>query len=406
MQPGELAAPPMPTELNETSDSVPEVTVAGNRLRVFAESAPLLASMAEDLRQAQSRAWVESYTIAADAAGRAIAAALKERAAAGVDCRVMYDAVGSYDTPSEFFADMQRAGVQVHGYRSLWDVVWKFASLQPFNRRNHRKLTVIDDRVAYFGGMNIIDQSGIESVADAKARRLPASAGWRDVHVRLEGPRQPEVAAAFERLWQRVHLHQRVRWPRWKVAEMLDCQGEGLYFFDSRPLKKNFRPDKVLVPLIRQARRSITLSMAYFIPVGNVLRELMRARRRGVTVRVIVPGESDVRLAQWASRHMYERLLRRGFRIYERRDQMLHSKTLVIDGVWSIIGSCNMDPRSLLLNLEFMAAIRSQEMAATVERISRYELRNSQPVAMVHCHRRPWWQRQLDRAAWTMRRWL
>jgi cardiolipin synthase len=362
--------------------------------------------MADDLRSAEHRAWVESYTFADDAAGRAIAEVLKERAAAGVDCRLMYDAVGSFDTPQALFDDVAAAGVKVHAFHTLGHVLWKYASLRMFNRRNHRKITVVDDHVCYFGGMNIVDQSGIDSVEDAKARDLPLSAGWRDVHVRLTGPAQTDVARAFESLWQRIHDRRRQRWPVWQINKMLSSQSDSIFFFDSRPRLYIRQPSRVLVPLLRRARHTITLSMAYFIPVGDVLKELLRARRRGVTVRVIVPGVSDVPPVQWASRYLYERLLRRGIRIYERSDQMLHSKVMVIDGLWSVIGSCNLDPRSLRLNLEFMAVIQSAELASAITAICQYEQRHSEPVNLNQCRNRPWWHHLLDRTAWSLRRWL
>ena len=119
---------------------------------------------------------------------------------------------------------------------------------------------------------------------------------------------------------------------------------------------------------MRQARQEITLSMAYFLPMGRVLRAMVKARRRGARVRVVVPEVSDVRLVQWATRHFYEYLLRRGIHIYERRDRMLHSKAMVVDDRWSVIGSCNLDARSLRINLEFFAVIQSRALAATAGR--------------------------------------
>ncbi len=380
--------------------------VAGNELTIFESSPPLILAMVDDIRQARTRVWLESYIIAADAAGRAVAEALKERAAAGVDCRVIYDAVGSSDTPGAFFRDLEQAGVKVHAFHTLWEALWQFRSLQVLNRRDHRKLLIVDDRAAYFGGMNIVDQSGITTLADAEARHLPPSAGWRDVHVRLAGPQQGEVAAAFRRLWQRVRLHRRPRRARWRIREMLNRRDEHIYFFDSRPWFKFHQPARVLAPLVRRAQRSIVLSMAYFIPDGRVLRELLRAARRGVKIRVIIPGKSDVPAVQWATRHLYARLLKRGIRIYEREDQMLHSKVMVIDDAWSVIGSCNLDPRSLRINLEFLAVVHARELAQTLNRVARYELRNSRRVTMADNLRRSWRQRLLDRLAWSLRRWL
>ncbi|MBI3464014.1 MAG: hypothetical protein HY000_13290 [Planctomycetes bacterium] len=382
------------------------VRVAGHELTVFAESPPLIQAIVDDLRTASSRAWVESYIVAADAAGQAVAEALKERARAGVDCRLIYDAVGSAGTPAAFFADLEQAGVRVHAFHTWWYALRRVAFFRTMNRRNHRKLVVIDDRIGYFGGMNIVDQSGIETVEQAKARHLPVSAGWRDVHARLVGPQQRELADAFERLWRRVH-HQRVkRWPRWPIREMTACQHDALFFFDSRPTMRNRRPARVFAALIGRARQRITLSMAYFIPVGSVLRALRRARRRGVAVTVIVPGRSDVKLVQWAARHLYAKLLRRGIRIYERKEQMLHSKAMVIDEHWTVIGSCNLDPRSLRINLEFLAAIRSAELASAIHDLCHFELCNSRRVTLRDCRNRRWWQRLMDRGAWAVKRWL
>lgn len=381
--------------------------VAGHDLTIFEQSPPLIAAMVDDIDRAVKRIWLESYIVADDDAGRTVAEALGRRAAAGVDCRVMYDAVGSASTPSSFFRRLRDSGVQVQAYHSIWQSLLRFRSLRMLNRRDHRKLLVIDDEVAYFGGMNIVDQSGIRTVEQAKVRHLPVSAGWRDVHLRLVGPRQGEVGAAFLRLWRKSRREATgERWPRWPVRQMLAERGEQIWFFDCRPQFEHRRPTRVLAPLLRSAQRTITLSMAYFIPQGPVLRELLRASRRGVKVRVIIPGTSDVPVVQWATRHFYSKLLRRGIHIYERKDLMLHSKVLVVDDVWSVIGSCNLDPRSLRYNLEFFAVFRSRAMAAAMRRIFRFELRNSRRVSLADCIGRPWWQRLRDRLAWSFRKWL
>ncbi len=123
-------------------------------------------------------------------------------------------------------------------------------------------------------------------------------------------------------------------------------------------------------------------------------------------MRVIVPGQNDVRVVQWATRHVYEFLLKRGFRIYERRDRMLHSKVMTIDGRSSVVGSCNLDARSMLLNLEFFAVIHSPAVAQALETICRHEVQASVRVTPASCRRRTWWQRLVNRTAWSMRRWL
>ena len=387
--------------------AAPQVAyVAGHELTVFVQSTPLFDAMVEDIAAAKNRVWLESYIIADDAAGQKVAAALSERARAGLDVRVLYDGIGSIRTSGAFFERLGQAGVKVHAFHTVWQAMREFAFLRVLNRRDHRKLLIVDDGVAYFGGMNIVDQRGIATVADAKARHLPASSGWRDVHVRLSGPQQAQIAAAFDRLWRRANHETPIAWPRWPIRQMLRSQRESMYFFDSRPSLRYHRAQRVFVPLIRGARRNITLSMAYFIPQGRILRELVRARRRGVTVRVIIPGQSDVPAVQCATRYFYAYLLKRGFRIYEQNDYMLHSKVMVIDQEWSVVGSCNMDPRSLRFNLEFVAVIHARSTAAVLKRICHYEMQKSRRVTTADVARRSWWQRLIDRIAWSFRKWL
>ncbi len=203
-----------------------------------------------------------------------------------------------------------------------------------------------------------------------------------------------------------MHREPRDKPPRWSVPDFARAPDEAIYFFASRPSLADRRPHRVLVPLIRQARREITIAMAYFIPIGRVLRELLRARRRGVRVRVILPGHSDVKIVQWASRHFYEFLLKHGIHIYERHDRMMHGKAMVIDDRWSVIGSCNLDARSLRINLEFFAVIRSQPLAAELSRICAEEIKASTQIDAQMCRNRAWWQRLRNRLAWGLRKWL
>src|SRR5437762_760161 len=173
------------------------VDVAGHDLTLFVESPPLFAAMLDDIRAAQQRVWLETYLILDDPVGRAIAEALAVKARAGLDVRLHYDAVGSLTTPYRFFRELQNAGVRVHAFHSFWEALWRFRFFRVLNRRNHRKLLVLDDRVAYFGGMNVADVTNLQVVE--RVEHAAWSAGWRDVHVRLEGPQQPELAESFER---------------------------------------------------------------------------------------------------------------------------------------------------------------------------------------------------------------
>lgn len=382
------------------------VVVDGHEWTLYEESEPLIAAMIDDIKSAQSRVWMESYIFADDRAGRGVAEALAERAAAGVDVRLMVDAWGSFRTSSALFQQMRQVGVQMHWFHAFSEAFFGAKFFDMLNERNHRKLLAIDDRVAYFGGMNVVDSGGIHSKADAKIRHLPASAGWRDVHVRMTGPRAVEIADMCDRLWRRAIHQPRDKEPRWSMQQVLDSADGSFFFFGSRPTFRYHRPHRILGPLLRGASREVTVAVAYFLPLGAVLQELIAARRRGVRVRVIVPGQSDVKPVQWATRHFYEYLLKRGIEVYERKDRMLHSKAIVIDDRWSVIGSCNLDARSLRLNLEFFAVVHSPTMAAELLTICRREIDASVRVTPAYLRHRSWWQRNLDRAAWALRRWL
>lgn len=388
------------------------ISVAGHELTVFVESGPLFESLLADIERAKKRVWVEVYIFFNDEGGTRIAEALKRKAEEGVDVKVLYDAVGSVSTPAGFFSAMTAAGVKVHAYHSFWEAFRRLRFFKVANRRDHRKVIVIDDSIGYFGGMNLIDN--VETVEKQEAEKKPKSSGWRDVHVRLVGPQQGELAVSFDRSWCRAHGEKiskrprayrkgRVSGPRFPSAV---SQEESIHFFDSGPGSRYSRAARVFSSLIGHARDSITISMAYFLPVGMVARALLRARRDGVRIRVIVPGKSDVKIVQRAANHLYLKLLKRGFRIYERQLRMLHSKAMVVDGLYSVVGSCNLDPRSLQINLEFVAVIRSRGFADIMQHICRYEISESQRVTIADTQKVPRFQRFLNSLAWGLRWWL
>jgi cardiolipin synthase len=380
------------------------LTVADHELTIFVQSLPMIAALVRDIHSAQNRVWVESYIFLDDVAGSAVAEALKERARAGLDVRVLYDAIGSQTTPSIFFRQMEEAGVQVHAFHSIWEALYRFSILRVLNRRNHRKLVVIDERVAYFGGMNLVDQGSAALVE--RAEHIPMSAGWRDIHVRLTGPQQKEVADSFDRSWRRALRLPVKRRPRSYRRGLPPAGDDSIQFFDSGPGRKHTRASRVFSQLIRRSRRRLVLSMAYFLPVGPVLRHLVRAHRRGVFIQVVLPGESDVPIVQRATRFLYRRLLRRRFHIYERQMHMLHSKVMIIDDQWVVLGSCNLDARSLYINLEFLAVIHSRNFAQALGGIIQDEIDASQRITLRSCAKQTWWERLLDRLAWSFRWWL
>jgi cardiolipin synthase A/B len=402
LAPGALAV--VPATLSSFNEGQ-QVRVAGHDLTIYVETWSLIKAMVEDIRAARQRVWLETYIFLNDAAGKAIAEALKERARAGVEVRLLYDAIGSQTTLTSFFGQLQRAGVKVHAYHSLWEAFWRFSPLRVLNHRDHRKLLVIDDHIAYFGGMNIVDVSNPEAAAQAKHHTM--SAGWRDVHVRLAGPQQGEIAASFDRSWRRARGETLPPSPReQQPAQITDDESESIQFFDSGPRRRQTRAGRLFSRLIHHARSKVTLSMAYFLPVGRVLRMLLAARKRGIFVRVVVPANSDVPVVQYAARHLFTRLLRRRFHIYERLGNMLHSKVMIVDDRWTVLGSTNMDARSLWINLEFIALIHSRKLAQVMNDIVAYDMAHSKRVQLREFREQSWWRRLRDRLAWALRWWL
>jgi len=400
--------------LAATPPEIPQtLTVADHLLTVFVESGPLFESLLADIRNAKRRIWIEVYIFYNDAGPTRIAEALKEKAREGVDVRVLYDALGSVSTPATFFSSLSAAGVKVHAYHSFWEVVRRVNPFTMLNRRNHRKLIVIDEAIGYFGGMNLIDN--VETVREQKAEYRPTSSGWRDVHLRIEGPQQSDLAESYIRSWARAHGEKICKRPRaYRRATFhhkgafpsAAAQEESIHFFDSGPGNRYSHAGRIFSSLIRHARDSITISMAYFLPVGSVARALLRARRHGVRIRIIVPGKSDVKLVQRAANYLYNKLLKRGFRIYERQHRMLHSKAMVVDGLHSVVGSCNLDPRSLYTNLEFLAVIRSHAFADVIQKICRYEISESERITLAETEKTPRFQRFINYLAWSLRWWL
>ncbi len=381
------------------------IEVAGSSLTLFTEAPRLFAAMLADIAAAQRVVWLETYIFANDQSGAAVAEALMRRARDGLDVRVLYDAVGSQKTGVEFFDRMRAAGVKVHAYHSFWEALRHLSFFTILNRRDHRKLLVVDDRCAYFGGMNIVDHGRDLRYLNVDERHAPTT-GWRDLHVRLAGPHQPQVAQSFERSWRHAKRERLRRRPTGYRRVRLGDGEESIHFFDSGPGLKFSRGTRVYRRILRRADKSIVIAMAYFIPVGRVMGQLLSARRRGVRLHIIVPAKTDVVIAQLATRHLYQKLLRYGSRIFERNNRVMHTKLLMVDRQWSVVGSSNIDPRSLWINLEFLAVIRSRKFAREVWRICRYELSHSRRVTLERMAGRSRTERLVDFLAYSIRWWL
>jgi cardiolipin synthase len=334
------------------------------RWRIGCEVTPLrdggetYAAMLAAIGAARRTIVFETYILASDRTGDRFKLALIERARAGVSVRLMYDAVGSFGLSDSWLDDLRAAGAQVIVFNRIapWRARWRLS------HRDHRKILVIDDEIAFTGGLNIAnDYASVEE----------GGVGWHDAHCRVRGPIVLDLARLFRRTWLRAGGDEYPAPPR--ASTMPGVGGSSFVRAIENTSRRN-RPAirRAYLHVIKAARRAVWIENAYFVPDRGLRRALVRAVARGVDVRVIVPGHSDVRLIEWASLYVMRRLARRGVKILRWRGVMLHAKTAVVDAVWSTIGSYNLDAQSRFNNLEVTLEILDtsvgDQLVATFER--------------------------------------
>jgi cardiolipin synthase len=271
----------------------------------------------------------------------------------------------------DFFRRLQNDGIEVAEFRPLDPVrIWKV------NNRDHRKLVIVDGRVAFTGGINISDTyaSG-SSTRPGKSRGRDE--GWRDTQVEVSGPAVKPLQSIFLATWTRLGRHLDPQ--ESNLYPPLVGQGDALVqvVASDGGDKHEYRIYDAYLAAIRNARQRIWITQAYFAPDERISEALVHAAGRGVDVRVIVPGFTDSSLIFYASRSSYGPLLEGGVKLYEFRNALLHAKTAVVDGVWSTVGSCNIDPRSFAHNNELNAAIVGRNFARAMEAMFHRDLAQS-----------------------------
>ncbi|TAL35436.1 MAG: cardiolipin synthase [Spirochaetes bacterium] len=345
----------------------------GNRLELITDGDECFDAYLKSIAGAKKSINLESYTFKSDEVGWKIARVLARKARSGCEVNVIYDAVGCIGTSPALFAFLRDSGVEVIEYHPLWP--WrKFWNV---SLRDHRKLLVVDGRIAFVGGINI----GVEYAG-------PRYNGgrWRDTHLKIEGPAVRDIQFFFIENWYRnggAIMDNSTHFPQIKEA------GKKLLMVLCTRSRRNIRPiHESYISAINYAKNSIYIANAYFIPDARIYRALVRAVRRGVDVRVLLPGISDVPIVQHAGRYLYKRYLRHGIRVYEYGRSVLHAKTAVIDGIWSTVGSSNIDRRSFVHNLEINAVALDQEFGEEMERVFANDLRQSEELTLEGWHKR------------------
>ena len=322
--------------------------VEGNQVETLLNGDEIFPSMLSAIRGAKKTINFETYIYWSGGVGKQFADALSERARSGVKVNVLIDWVGSQKMDKAYLEEMRAAGVKIEKYHPL---AWY--TLDKLNNRTHRKLLVVDGRIGFTGGVGIADEwNGHAQDPDH----------WRDTHYRIAGPAVAQMQAAFTDNWAKVSgtlLHGVDYFPQVeadgaKVAQVFHSSNEG----GSESIHLMY------LLSIASAQSSIDLAMAYFVPDDLATEALVAALKRGVRVRIIMPGKNtDAAMVRRASRAKWGPILQAGAELYEYQPTMYHCKVLVVDRLWTSVGSTNFDNRSFRLNDEANLNILDREFA-------------------------------------------
>jgi cardiolipin synthase A/B len=377
--------------------------VVGNEVTLLEDGPATYRAMFAAIRDARDHINIESYIIEDGAVGQEFAQALLERQAAGVQVNVIYDSIGAFGTGKPFFDRLTQAGVQVLEFNPVNPLAARKA-WSP-NHRDHRKLLVVDGQVAFLGGINIsnVYSSGSSIGRGRKEPAVDSTAGWRDTDIRIAGP----VAAEFEKLFNDSWAKQQGKPLAPAALRVVAPRGNHIVrAIGSTPDDPFSLMYLTLVSAITNAQERVYLTNAYFVPDPQLMKALLDAAGRGVDVRLILPGMSDSSSAWLAGRSHYTELLEGGVKIYERRGALLHAKTAIVDGVWSCVGSSNLDWRSALDNDEINAVILGREFAQQMQAAFMRDVSASEAIDLAGWNRRPVASRLKEMAARLLGPWL
>ena len=352
----------------------------GNRVVLLRSGSDFFADLFAALEQATTLISLEFYIIRADRTGRQLAAILQRAVQRGVKVELLYDYIGSFDTSASFFSTLEQSGIHCVAFNPppfRKGISW-------FDKRDHRKIAVIDCSLAYVGGLNIGDEyAGIDS-----ARR------WQDMGLCLQGPAALELQQLFAENWQEASGLFPLPYPCPPLSS-----GEGdasVAIVNGGPHHNRSRIRDAFLLGMAGARVSIRIETPYFLPGLRFIRAMLRAARRGVAVEIILPAHSDVPLVRLINRSYYSVLLKGGVKVFEREGVILHAKVMLIDSSWAVVGSANLDQRSFHRNYEVSVIVASPEFGRQVEELFSAELACSRPILLAEHERRSWLIRGLE----------
>lgn len=371
---------------------------------IFSHGQTHFAALLKDIAQAQQSIDLETYIFQNDILGKQIAEALAASASRGVKVRVLVDGAGSPFWSAHLAPLLEKAGAVTKVFHPFPWQLWNWSRsvvklplllsliylLLKINFRNHRKVCLIDNKIAYIGSFNI-----------AKHHLCKADGGddWRDTSVRLSHVDLHELYKAFDTAWHHRTIQERVREAFRQVR-----RDPFIRLNYTRNRRRILYKD--LLRRIRQCKKRIWITNAYFVPDNFLLKRLREGARAGLDVRILLPNKSDVMMMPWASSTFYYNLLKAGVRIFEYLPSMLHAKSLILDD-WMLIGSSNLNHRSLLHDLEADITITSTAAKQTLENEFLNDLTQSREVSLESWHKfRPWHQRMMGKLVLYLKYWI
>jgi cardiolipin synthase len=361
--------------------------VGGNSVQLLYRDREAFRSIFDSIREAKEIICLEFYIYRNDETGTELAELLKEKASGGVRVHLLYDHLGSFGTPRRFWSGLRRAGVQVRASRPF-----KWFSPVEYIHRDHRKLLVVDGHTAFTGGLNIANEY--------RGLHLRKLEPWRDTGIMIRGPAALALMETFKKAWL-ASRGENFEHRAGAVAEMGSLPVIPIFAHSSRGRR---RMRRLLYYSINHAARDIYLTTAYFTPSRRMIETLEEAVKRGVRVRLLVPGESDVLAAHYAGRSSFTRLLRAGVEIYNYMGKVLHAKTYIFDGCWSVVGSANLDFQSLRWNDEGNVGILDSGFAEEMVKLFHEDVKHSVKIEIAGWLQRSWCEKAKERFFRTFRR--
>jgi cardiolipin synthase len=398
------AAPDMKVlaTLEEAVTGVP--LIAGNKIMLLFDGPATMREMIAAVTAAKQTINLETYIFDQDEIGLQFADLLIEKRKEGLVVNVMYDSVGAFGTPPEFFERMKAAGINVLAFNPVNPA--KRIGKWELNNRDHRKLLIVDGKIGFTGGINISSTYANSSFFRSSRSPKRSSAnpvGWRDTHIKIEGPAVASLQYHFVEAW--------VNQDAGDLAEAnyfptLAPAGDKLMRVLATDPDRDSEIYKSFITAINEAKSSVNITSAYFVPDRQFIVALTSAAKRGVDVKLVLPGVSDHGLVMHAGRSFYEELLSNGVKIYQLQVAVLHAKTAVIDGTWSTVGSANIDRRSFLHNYELNVVVLDPGFGRDMESAFAEDLRDSKEVTLQEWRRRPWKDRLREFAARLTEYWI